>query len=90
MLQYIRPLAAIDHYLDAHKVFLDKYVQSGHFILSGRRKPRTGAIILCKSSSRKEVEAILAEDPLDKYQLALYEIIEIEPIFAAQQLEQLL
>ncbi len=90
MLQYIRPLAAIDHYLDAHKIFLDKYAQSGHFILSGKRKPRTGGIILCKASSRREVEAILAEDPFDKLQLALYEVIEIEPTFCAQELENLI
>ena len=90
MLQYIRPLAAIDHYMDAHKTFLDKYYQSGHFILSGKRKPRTGGMILCKASSRREVEAILAEDPLDKFQLALYEIIEIEPILCAQELENLI
>lgn len=90
MLQYIRPLAAIDHYMDAHKTFLDKYYQSGHFILSGKRKPRTGGMILCKASSRREVEAILAEDPFDKFQLALYEIIEIEPILCAQELENLI
>lgn len=90
MLQYIRPLAAIDHYMDAHKIFLDKYYQSGHFILSGKRKPRTGGMILCKASSRREVEAILAEDPFDKFQLALYEIIEIEPILCAQELENLI
>jgi uncharacterized protein YciI len=87
MLQYIRPLAAIDHYLDAHQKFLEKYYQSGHFFLSGRRKPRTGAVILCNASSRKEVEAILAEDPLDKFQLALYEIIEIEPTTIPEELK---
>lgn len=90
LLQYIRPLAAIEHYLDAHRAFLEKYYQSGQFILSGRRKPRSGGLILCKASSRKEVEQIIAEDPFDKYQLAMYEIIEFEPTAYVNELQSYL
>ncbi|MGE7773088.1 MULTISPECIES: YciI family protein [Chitinophaga] len=79
LLQYIRPLAAIEHYMEAHNVFLEKQVREGRFILTGRRKPRTGSIIVCRAGSRREVEAILAEDPMDKFQLAVYDIIEFEP-----------
>ncbi len=79
LLQYIRPLAAIEHYLEAHNAFLETQVRAGRFILTGRRKPKTGSIIVCRASSRREVEAILAEDPMDKFQLAVYDIIEFEP-----------
>jgi len=79
LLQYIRPVAAIEHFMEAHTAFLQKHYESGLFILSGRRKPRSGAVILCNASSRREVEEIMSEDPLEKYQLALYEIIEFEP-----------
>lgn len=79
LLQYIRPLAAIDHYLEEHLAFLNKQQREGKFILAGGRKPRTGGIIICNASSRREVEQILAEDPFDKYQLAMYEVIEFEP-----------
>lgn len=79
LLQYIRPVAAIEHYMDQHRAFLEKYYKSGQFIMSGRRKPKSGGLIICKASSRKEVEQIMSEDPLDKFQLALYEIIEFEP-----------
>ncbi|RAI98722.1 uncharacterized protein YciI [Chitinophaga skermanii] len=88
LLQYIRPVAAIDHYMAGHQAFLEKYYQEGTFILSGRRKPRTGGLILCKAKSRREVEQILAEDPFDKLQLVLYEIIEFEPTVYASELEQ--
>lgn len=87
LLQYIRPVAAIEHYMDAHRAFLDKYYQSGQFILAGRRKPRSGGVILCKASSRKEVEQIMMEDPLDKYQLALHDIIEFEPTSCIHELQ---
>ncbi|WP_233522274.1 YciI family protein [Chitinophaga silvatica] len=79
MLQYIRPVAAVEHYMEAHTAFLQKYYENGRFILSGRRKPKSGSLILCNASSRKEVEEIMSEDPLEKYQLAMYEIIEFEP-----------
>ncbi|MGX5818239.1 YciI family protein [Chitinophaga lutea] len=79
LLQYIRPLAAIEHYQEAHNAFLEKQYREGRFILAGRRKPRTGVIILCKANSRREVESILSEDPLEKFQLAVYDIIEFEP-----------
>ncbi|MVT44286.1 GTP cyclohydrolase [Chitinophaga oryziterrae] len=87
MLQYIRPVAAVEHYMDQHRAFLDKFYKSGQFILAGRRKPKSGGVILCKASSRKEVEQIMSEDPLDKYQLALYEIIEFEPTSYINELQ---
>jgi len=90
LLQYIRPLTAIEHYLEAHKAFLDKYYKSGQFILSGRKKPRSGGLIICKASSRKEVEQIISEDPFDKYQLAMYEIIEFEPTTYVHELQSYL
>ncbi|HEY0273948.1 MAG TPA: YciI family protein [Chitinophaga sp.] len=87
LVQYVRPLAAIDHYLDQHLAFLQKYYETGQFILSGRRKPRTGGLILVKAGSRREVEAIMAEDPFDRLQLALYEIIEFEPTTMIEELQ---
>jgi uncharacterized protein YciI len=87
LLQYIRPVAAIEHYMYQHRAFLDKYYKSGQFILAGRRKPKSGGLILCKASSRREVEQIMSEDPLDKFQLALHEIIEFEPTSYVNELE---
>jgi uncharacterized protein YciI len=87
LLQYIRPVAAIEHYMDEHRAFLEKYYKSGKFIFSGRRKPKSGSLILCKASSRKEVEEIMSEDPLDKYHLTLFEIIEFEPTSYVHELE---
>lgn len=90
LLQYIRPVAAVEHYMDQHRAFLEKYYKSGQFILAGRRKPKSGGLIICKASSRKEVEAIISEDPLDKFQLALYEIIEFEPTSYVNELQSYL
>lgn len=88
MLQYIRPVAAVEHFMEAHTAFLQKHYESGRFILSGRRKPKSCSLILCNASSRKEVEEIMSEDPLEKYQLAMYEIIEFEPTRYVTKAEQ--
>jgi uncharacterized protein YciI len=39
-------LAEIDAHMGAHVDFLKKYYASGHFLLSGRKIPRNGGIIL--------------------------------------------
>jgi len=90
LLQYIRPVAAVEHYMEQHRAFLEKFYKSGQFILAGRRKPKSGGLIICKASSRREVEAIISEDPLDKHQLALYEIIEFEPTSYVNELQSYL
>lgn len=90
LLQYVRPLTAIDHYMDAHHAYLDKYYQSGHFIFSGRKQPRTGGLILCRAKNLREVEAIISEDPFDQNSLAMYDIIEFQPTQCISGIEEFL
>jgi uncharacterized protein YciI len=90
MLQYVKPISAIEHFLPRHKEFLEKYCQSGHFLICGEKKPRTGDIILCKANSRREIESILREDPFDQNQLAFYEIIEFKPEKFVREFDELL
>ena len=75
-LQYIKPHFAVDQYFPKHQAYLDEYVKKGYFICSGRKKLKTGEFILCKAADRKEAQAIVAKDPFDKNQLAIYEIVE--------------
>ncbi len=75
-LQYIKPQFAVDQYFPQHKKYLDHYVAKGKFICCGRKKLPTGEFILCTAEDRKEAQQIVAEDPFDKNQLAVYEIVE--------------
>ena len=43
---YKAPLAEIDVHMPAHVRFLQKHYASGHFVVSGRKIPRDGGIIL--------------------------------------------
>jgi uncharacterized protein YciI len=54
-LQYEGPLAEIDASLADHVTFLREQYERGIFLVSGRKVPRTGGIILARSISREEL-----------------------------------
>ena len=75
-LTYKADLAEIDAHMAAHVVFLKKHYAAGSFIVSGRKIPREGGIILASARTRPEVEAIIKEDPFYRHGLAEFRIIE--------------
>jgi uncharacterized protein YciI len=60
----------------AHMAFLKKHYAAGTFVVSGRKIPRDGGIIIAAGKSRQEIEAIVKEDPFCKLGLADFRIIE--------------
>ncbi|MDG2958531.1 YciI family protein [Exercitatus varius] len=89
-LNYIRPLDKIEQYLEAHRAFLDKYYQRGVFLMSGRKEPRTGGIILIHAANLDEVNRIIGEDPFNREKVAEYTITEFLPSKTAAGLEKYL
>jgi uncharacterized protein YciI len=89
-LTYIQPLSMVDALVPEHIDFLNRFYASGHFLLSGRKEPRTGGLILCKAESLAEVNAILAQDPFAREKLAQYTVTEFLPSKAAPILQSLL
>jgi uncharacterized protein YciI len=75
-LSYKVDLARIDAHMAAHVVFLKKYYASGNFLLSGRKIPRDGGIILAVAGNRAQIETIIEEDPFFQHGLADFRIIE--------------
>lgn len=75
-LHYTASLEEIDAHMTAHVRFLKKYYASGHFVVSGRKIPRDGGIILATGANRQEIEAIAREDPFCKRGLAEFRVIE--------------
>ena len=62
-LTYKVPLAEIDAMIAASVAFLDRHYAAGTFLISGRKIPRDGGIIVALGDSRAQLEAIMAEDP---------------------------
>jgi uncharacterized protein YciI len=86
---YTAPLTAIDAHMAAHVKFLKKHYAAGHFLVSGRKIPRDGGIILAVGDSRGQIETIIAEDPFHRHELAEFRIIEFRASQYAGDLQAL-
>jgi uncharacterized protein YciI len=86
-LNYTAGLDAIDAHMAAHMVFLKKYYEAGNFLVSGRKIPRDGGIILSVGRSRDEIERIIKEDPFYTHGLADFRIIEFRASQRADDLQ---
>jgi uncharacterized protein YciI len=75
-LTYKATLAEIDRNMSAHVKFLQKYYAAGNFLISGRKIPRDGGIILAIAQSRQQIETIIREDPFYDRGLADFRIIQ--------------
>jgi uncharacterized protein YciI len=73
---YKVPLPEIDGAMAAHVRFLKKHYASGHFLVSGRKIPRDGGVILAVGDSRAQIEEIMRADPFCARGLADVRIIE--------------
>lgn len=89
-LTYVRPLPEVDAHLEQHNKFLDRRYAAGNFLLSGRKEPRTGGLIIAVARSRQEVLDMLEDDPLRIHGIASYEIQEFTPSKARDDLTHLL
>ena len=87
-LTYKVPLAEIDAHMRAHVVFLKKYYASGNFLVSGRKIPRDGGIILAVGKSRRDIEVIVEEDPFYERGLADFRIIEFRASQRADDIQK--
>ena len=75
-LTYTADLARIDASMRAHMQFINAHYASGHFVVSGRKIPRDGGIILAAGKTRQQIEALILEDPFHKHGLADFRVIE--------------
>jgi len=89
LLTYTVPLEVVDRHIPAHRDFLSRNYARGAFLLSGRKEPREGGIILATADSRQALEALLAEDPFHIHGVAQYQIVQFTPTMAADALSTL-
>jgi uncharacterized protein YciI len=85
---YKAELKEIDAHMAAHVVFLKKYYAAGNFLVSGRKIPRDGGIIVAVAKSRQEIEAIIREDPFYTRGLADFRIIEFRASQRADDIQK--
>jgi uncharacterized protein YciI len=87
-LTYKAELTEIDAHMAAHVKFLKKYYASGNFLVSGRKVPRDGGIILAVGENRRVIESIIEEDPFFEHGLADFRIIEFRASQRANDIQK--
>jgi uncharacterized protein YciI len=87
-LTYKAPLTEIDAHMAAHVRYLKKYYASGNFLVSGRKIPRDGGIILAVGEDRRVIEAVIEEDPFVERGLADFRIIEFRASQRADDIQK--
>lgn len=75
-LVYKASLSEIDAQMKPHVAFLKKHYAAGTFLISGRKIPRDGGIILALGESKEQIEQLMSEDPFCKRGLAEFRVIE--------------
>ncbi len=87
LLEYLQQISVVEKYLEAHRLYLDKYYKKGLFVCSGPQTPRTGGVIICKAENKEIVQQIIAEDPFYYEKIADYKIIEFSPTKSSKQFQ---
>jgi uncharacterized protein YciI len=81
-------LTEIDKHMAAHVAFLKKHYAAGNFLVSGRKIPRDGGIIVAVAGNRREIEAIIHADPFVSRELADFRIIEFRASQRADDIQE--
>ena len=77
--EYQKPLDEVDQHREAHLAFLAGLNEKGHILVSGRRNPPVGGVVVIDAADLDEAKAIMAEDPFAKAGVARYEPYEFTP-----------
>ena len=89
-LTYTADLPCVDAAMRAHMRFLEAPYAAGHFLVSGRKIPRDGGIILAVGKSREQIEAIARQDPFVTGSLAEVRVIEFRASQRAPSIDKLI
>ncbi|HWP06921.1 MAG TPA: YciI family protein [Polyangiaceae bacterium] len=89
-LTYKVELSEIDAHMKAHMAFLNRQYAAGTFLVSGRKIPREGGIILAVGESKATIEALMREDPFVRDGLADVRVIEFRPSQRAKNVDALI
>src|SRR5690606_23076581 len=79
-LKYLVPLEQVDKFLVPHREYLDKAVASGNLLMSGRKEPLTGGVIITTFASVWDAKDFMKNDPFIINKVAEYKVTEFTPV----------
>jgi uncharacterized protein YciI len=68
--------ATFNHYVPAHKAYVQDLIDKGHQARSGYWAERGGGMLLFQASDRQDAEAIISQDPLIQHGCVNYTLHE--------------
>ncbi len=71
--RFQKPFEEVNRSFALHSAWVQRNYESGRFLVSGRREPTIGGIIVARASSEQELREILTTDPYQQRGLAEYE-----------------
>lgn len=83
LLTYTKPVEDVDALMRDHMRWLNDGYRDGRFVVSGRRVPRTGGVIIARGDDREAIEALAAADPFVSGGVATVEVIQFNASQAA-------
>jgi len=90
VVDFVRPLEEVDRVAPAHKAWLETLRAAGTLLVSGRRNPRTGGVILATAPSREAMDRLVEADPFHVAGVATHTVVEFQPSLAAHDLTRLI
>lgn len=87
-LTYTAPVDEIDALREAHLAWVDEQYEAGVFVMSGRKTPLDGGVILAVGDDRDRIEAIAASDPFAQEDVCAYRITEFTAARTAPPLKE--
>lgn len=76
--RFQRPVEEVNHSFALHSAWVQRQYEAGRFLVSGRREPLIGGIIVARAASEQELREVLNTDPYQQRGLAEYEIYAFE------------
>lgn len=89
LITYTQPLPAVERVLEAHRQYLREAPLAREIVMTGRRRPATGGLVLLRTDDRAAVDAFVQQDPYSLEKVARFEVIEFDVAQVAAGLEAL-
>jgi uncharacterized protein YciI len=87
---YKAELTEIDAAMKEHIAFLERGYAAGIFVVSGRKIPRDGGVLLALGNDRAKMEELMAHDPFVAQGLADVRIVQFRASQRASNVDALL
>jgi uncharacterized protein YciI len=86
---YTQPLEAVERVLEAHRQYLRDAPLASRIVMTGRRRPATGGLVVLRADRLEDVEAFVQADPYFIENVAAFDIVEFDVAQVASGLELL-